>query len=205
MTRHSPSVDVALFAEDEAQRALVGAFVKRVATEEELPVHVRELCIQGGAGQMLTELRLFQRAARLQPDRPHLLVVSRDANCRGYTEIRRELRDSIDQTIFPLVAYAVPAPHVERWYMADPQSLHECLGVHVDREPRKCRRDRYKNLLRQALDAAGLPHMLDGAEWAPDIVEAMDLYRASKAEPSLGAFLRELRTHLRALKQGHGK
>ena len=62
----------------------------------------------------------------------------------------------------------------------------------------KCERDRYKQLLHEAVRQAGLEPILGGLEFAQDIVQAMDLQRAGKIDSALQQFTDELGRHLRA-------
>lgn len=54
----------------------------------------------------------------------------------------------------------------------------------------------------QAIHAAGTQPLLGGIEYAGDIVNKMDLARASRADPSLDQFLRDLRAELSQLARG---
>ena len=91
-------------------------------------------------------------------------------------------------------ALSIPASTV-----ADPPSLAASLQVHVTPEAQKCERERYKRLLRQAFVSARYTLVLDGIEFASEIVSAMDLYRAGRQEPSLQHFVDETRLALRQL------
>ncbi len=91
---------------------------------------------------------------------------------------------------------ASPDPHIERWFLADLESFHKVVGTRPTVAKRKCDRIYYKNILREAVKAADNPSTLGGIEYADELVEAMDLYRASKAVPSLGRFIDELRARL---------
>ena len=96
---------------------------------------------------------------------------------------------------------ACPDPHIERWFFADPQAFSRVIGV--DRQPgkRKCQRDYYKTLLRQAVSEAGHPPGLSGLEFAEDLVHAMDLYRAGRNEPSLGHLIDEIQAFVAKLRR----
>lgn len=99
---------------------------------------------------------------------------------------------------------ACPDPHVERWYLADPESFKEVVGHQPTIGKKKCVRDYYKNALANAVRKAGHPATLGGIEFAQELVERMDLYRAGKNERSLKAFVDDLRGRLRTLMQGEG-
>ncbi len=73
--------------------------------------------------------------------------------------------------------------------MADPLSFGKVVGKHPRVRKRKCGRDLYKGILAEAVLEGGNPATLGGLEFAFEIVEAMDLYRASKNEKSLKHFL----------------
>ena len=83
--------------------------------------------------------------------------------------------------------------------MADPDSFHEVVGFRPVVGSAKCERDYYKRQLREAVRASGYPRTLSGVEFAPEIAERMDLYRAGKNDPSLKAFLDGLRGKLTLL------
>lgn len=65
--------------------------------------------------------------------------------------------------------------------------------------PEKCERHLYKQLLRKTILDAGQLILTNEMEYAPDLVAAMDLYRAGKNQPSLKHFVDELRSALRSL------
>jgi hypothetical protein len=56
----------------------------------------------------------------------------------------------------------------------------------------KCERDYYKSVLAKAVIDAGHPPTLGGIEFAPELIEAMDFFRAGKTDNSLKHFLGEL-------------
>jgi hypothetical protein len=185
-----------LFVEDRAHEEFLKALVQRLAREASLAIEVRVRSARGGHGLALKELGLYQHgvekglAGLTQPD---VLVVGIDANCRPFSEARKSVEDSIAPAFKNTTAIACPDPHVERWYLADPESFKEAVGKQPRLGRKKCERDLYKNRLAQAVAAAGHPPTLGGLEFAQDIVEAMDLYRAGKNERSLKHFLDDIR------------
>jgi len=188
-----------LFVEDEAHRAFVVALLNRLAEETGTAVDVSVISARGGHGRVSRELGLYKRAVEVRGGSPDLVVVAIDANCREHREVLSELRGIIRQELFPRRAFAVPDPHVERWYMADPASLAHHLGIHITWERRKCERALYKKMLIDALKCAGYIVSLGGAEYAEDFVRVMNLYQAGKNEPSLGSFVDELRNCLKSI------
>ncbi|MBI5489030.1 MAG: DUF4276 family protein [Deltaproteobacteria bacterium] len=190
----SASTCVEVFCEDVAHERFLDTLVRRLGAEEGIGIVSRLRCARGGHGRVLEELTAFLRASQTSPE---LLVVAIDANCNRWNPARRAIEDVIDRSRFPRHVVACPDPHIERWLLADPTSLHRVLGAKANPGRRKCARDHYKNVLRRALNAAGHRVTLDGAEFAAEIVASMDLFRAGKAEPSLGHCIDDLRQTLR--------
>jgi hypothetical protein len=186
--------EVRLFAEDVAHRQFFEALVRRIARECGVGVEVRTANARGGHGRVCAELIGYQRAiARMGDAVADLLLAAVDANCDGWDGARKKVAAEILPGSAVAAVVACPDPHIERWYLADPASLASALGLRVRPEARKCERDRYKVQLVDALRAAGHPVLLGGTEFAEEIVDAMDLYRAGKAEPSLGHCVGEIR------------
>jgi hypothetical protein len=144
---------VDLFVEDTGHNRFLTALVRRLAREEGRGVRVRERSARGGHGRVLSELRTAQRS--LQAERPDLLLVAVDANCRGWDEVRKEVSQYVDAGYCPRQIVVCPDPHVERWFLADPPTLREVLRVEVEPPASKCERGFYKDLLRKALTDAG--------------------------------------------------
>jgi hypothetical protein len=93
---------------------------------------------------------------------------------------------------------ACPDPHIERWFIADPPSFREAIGNQPKPGKKKCDRDRYKTILAKSVREAGHPSLLGGIEFAREIVDSMDLYRAGKADKSLKDFLDQLGQRLKS-------
>jgi hypothetical protein len=185
-----------LFAEDRGHEAFLRAVVERVASEESCRVSVQVRSGKGGHGKALSEFRLYQKLVEKgQMPSPDLLVIAIDGNCKGFAEARREIQERIEDTLKGKAVIACPDPHVERWYMADPVSFAQVIGNEPKLEKTKCERDRYKKLLKEAL--GGGAQLLDGIEYAQEIVSAMDWFRAGKNDASLGTFLNDLKAALR--------
>ena len=67
---------------------------------------------------------------------------------------------------------------------------------------RKCERNHYKRLLADAVRRGDHPPTLGGIEFATELVDAMDLYRAGKDDSSLRTFVDAFRAKLRGLARG---
>jgi hypothetical protein len=160
----------------------------------------------GGRGKALDELRRFLRDVRRERERPFaLLVVAIDGDCRGYRERRDEIRAIVKQSGYlgPVIC-AVPDPHIERWYLADPRGLQQVLeaGNAPEVPTYKCERGRYKQALRDAIRQTGVVAPLGGLEYGPDVAEVLDLYTVGKADAGFKHFLDELRAELALFARG---
>lgn len=192
------SIRVNLIVEDIGHEYFVKALVQRIAKEAGHAADLGVLAGRGGRGRAIRELRVYQQALIRDGRVGDLLIVVIDANCTGWNVAREEIEQTIRKDVFPRYVIGCPDPHVERWYLADPTALHGALEINVAPPRKKCERDVYKNALQDALLDAGYETPLGGAEYAADIVLAMDLYRAGKADSSLRTFIADVRSALRA-------
>jgi len=196
-------IRIGYFLEDIGQERFLEALVNRVAREVGLPSRrlrheVRNAT--GGRGVVLDELRRFLRDVNHERECLFtLLVVAIDGDCHGYRERRDEIRTIVEQSGYPgLVICAVPNPHIERWYLADPRGLQQVLEVSsIPEVPSyKCERGRYKQALRDAIRETGIIAPLGGLEYGPDIAEVLDLYTVGKVDAGFKHFLDELQAGL---------
>ena len=194
---------VGYFLEDIAHEKFITALVRRVSREVGLTQQTLEHVIynaSGGKGQTMTELRRFLRdvqRGRIPPT--PVLVVAIDGNCQGYTEKHNEIRRVAgDYGYAGQLVCAIPDPHIERWYMADPGGLQQAIGAGVRPVPPayKCERGRYKRAMLDVFADVGIKPLLGGAEYGNDVVEAMDLYAAQQADPALKHFVDHLKEAL---------
>ena len=130
---------------------------------------------------------------------PDVLVVAIDANCKTFPQAMKMVQEAVKDEFAPIAVIACPEPHVERWFMADPPSFKDVIGVAPPLVKRKCDRDRYKSLLASTVKQAGHRTALGGIEFAGELVEAMDLKRASAADRSLHAFIDAMTVRLKGL------
>ncbi len=191
-----------LFCEDLGHELFCRELLARLAAQENRTVRLVVRNAQGGAGRALQELKAWQSAAgKLGHEAPDLLVIVVDANCQGWNAARAQIAEAVDGSRVPRFVVGCPDPHVERWCIADPQSFAVVVGAPPPTDPGKCQRDLYKRGLRQAIQNAGQIVLGDPMEYAPDLVRAMDLFRAGKAQPSLKHFVDELTNALRGIPQ----
>ena len=200
----SDQVVVDLFVEDRAHEELLKALVARVALEEQVEVRSRVRIARGGHVRAIDEFKLYQHMAgpdSLNLGPADLVVVGIDGNCSTFSGARDDVQRAAVPAFVDRIVVACPDPHIELWYLADPQSFETVVGVRPSIGRRKCVRDHYKRKLAEAIRKGGYPPTLGGIEFASELVAAMDLYRAGKTTASLKAFLDDLRTGLRRLCQ----
>ncbi len=197
-----PRID--LYCEDSGHERFARALLKRLANELDIRPSINTVSGRGGHGQAITEFKAWQRAVSsgrgIGHEIPDLLVLLIDSNCSGWAQVRREIEQAIDPGTFPHSAIGCPDPHVERWCLADSQGVQEVLGVPPPPDPGKCERHLYKQLLRQTIRKADQPILTSEMEYAPDLVAAMDFFRAGKSQPSLKHFVEEIRSALQQLR-----
>ena len=193
----SNRVVVDIFAEDLAHEKFLEPMLERVAREEGVKVWTRVISARGGHGRAIREFKNYQRTKdKLDREPGALVVVGIDGNCSTFAKAREEIQNSTIPTLIDQLVVACPDPHVERWYLADPKSFETVVGHRPRILSNKCERDYYKHVLSEAVNKAGHPTPLGGIEFAPELVEEMNLYRAGRSNSSLKAFLGDLRAKL---------
>ena len=194
--------ELALFCEDRGHELFTRAIINRLAEEAGIAVNIRVISASRGKGVALSQLKGWQRLfdKGLTVGKPGLLVVVIDGNGVGFQAKQREIEKLIQTHVFPNYVIGCPDPHVERWCFADANAFERVVGSAPPRDPGKFKRAVYKKLLHDSLLQNGQVFLTDEMEVAPDIVRVADLYRAGKAQPSLGAFVDGLRKGLSALR-----
>lgn len=189
-------VRIGLFAEDAGHEELLRALIVRIARERSLRASVRNVSVRGGHGAVIAELRGYVRELELgQAATLDLLVVATDSNCKGFVERKREIDEAVAGCPIPVVL-AIPDPHVERWLLLDSAAFRIAVGRGCDAPDYKCDRHKYKDLLLEAVRAAGVTPLLGGIEHAKAIADAMRLPAVERADPAFRRFLRSLRQEL---------
>jgi len=201
----SSPVTVDIFVEDRAHEAFLVPMLRRIAQEAKVVVTPRVRSGRGGHGRAVTELKLYQvlvqKGAAGTTD-PDLLIAGIDGNCSTFARAKKAIVAATHVPFSDRLVVACPDPHVERWYLADPESFKDVVGRRPTVGKKKCARDYYKRLLAKAVQQAGHPPTLGGIEFAAELVEGMDLYLAGRSDRSLKAFVDDLRGKLRTLRRG---
>ena len=202
----SNQVIVDLFAEDRAHESFLEPLLMRIAREQnpDIEMNIRIRSARGGHGRAIAEFELYQSIVTkslLSSESADIVVVAIDGNCSTSTVARRRIQDATVPMLKDRLVIACPDPHIERWYVADPDSFETVVGHRPRVGSRKCARGHYKQILTTAIRQADHQVILGGVEFAPELVEDMDLYRAGRNDSSLNAFLRDLRVRLRQVTQ----
>lgn len=186
---------VDVFVEDRAHEEFLLPLLNHLAGEYHKAIRPRVRSARGGHGRALGELELYQaavidRVAGLTM--PDAVIIGIDANCEPFHQARRSIHSRLRPEFRDRSLIACPAPHIERWFLADMEAFARVVGSRPRVRKGKCQRDYYKALLAQAVVDGGHVPTLGGIEFAREIIAAMDLYRAARADSSLKAFLDEL-------------
>lgn len=196
--------EIGLFVEDNAHLRVIGGLIQRIADAHSIPVTLYWLNSEGGHGNVVSAFRAYLRDLAKQ-GRPllDLIIVATDANCRGINERIWEITRITDMgaTSVPPIVQAIPDPHIERWLLLDGAAFSRLFGTGCDAPDQKCDRKAYKSRLIRAFRNAGIRPQLGGIEYAQDIVQAMDLDRAKRADHSLQLFLDNLANQFRQWSQ----
>lgn len=186
-----------LFCEDRAHEALLKPLVSRIGIEAKCDLSVRVRNARGGRPRVMKEFQNYQRVAPVVSNSDaDVVVVAIDGNCSKFAKARDDVRKLANPMVADRLIVASPDPHIERWYMADPQAVSEALGCAPPNLKQKCERGYYKEVLRNLIASSGRMSLLGGTETASDLIDRMDLYRAGKNDASFKAFLGDLKAKL---------
>jgi hypothetical protein len=202
-------IEILYFLEDRAQEVMITALVERVGAEfsfDENMLHHVVLSGRGGSRELIDFEKFMKDTQQVNASSIDLLIVAIDGNCKGYTKKLRELKKNIGSThpFKEKVIFAIPDPHIERWYLLDQRAFKEGVGVAraPDLPDYKCDKDYYKNLLLQSLLDSDIKPLLGGTEYAESIVEkivSLDLLK--KRDPGFDNFIEELQSFFRNFKR----
>ena len=191
---------VTLFLEDIGHERFIDSLVRRLADQEGVPIEVDVRNASGGASRLDDQFVRFLRDYSVTDRRPDLVVVIRDTDCAGVRTVQSRYSRLIQAADYAGdVVIGAPEPHIECWYLADPQALQRVLRAPTQAPipDSRCGAGRFKELLAKTVTDAGVDPLLGGIEYAESVVAEMDVYRAAANVPSLATFVRELRQALR--------
>lgn len=202
-------ISIIYFLEDRAQEGFIKALVEKVAKENGIPSHSLKHRIQSArrGSRVIAEFRNFLKdARRLGNAGADLIVVSIDGNCKGYNDRVKQLSRYLRPTDWfqSRILYAVPDPHIERWYLMDQKAFKE--GIEIDKPPEmppyKCKKGHYKQILHRAFRDAGIQSLLGGPEYAEKIIgNIADLKLFAQKNTGLEKFIQDLQKGFRELQR----
>lgn len=190
---------ICYFFEDRAHDGFVRALVKRVAIEESIPVDSLSHDVRScrGGSRVIRDFISFLKDTEAGASYIDLLIVVKDGNCKGYSEQVRNLKKYLNAT-HPLrekVVYAVPDPHIERWYIGDQGAFRDGVGLNAapNLPQYKCKKDYYKEIMSRALRGSGVSSLLGGVEYAERIVDRINLDLLGRRNAGFQNFVGDLR------------
>jgi hypothetical protein len=192
---------ISLFVEDYGHEVFLKSLIARFTREYHVHVNVKSCSVRGGFVKVEKELATYvKELIDFKENLPDLLLVATDANCKGYKDRKERLLRQVE-LIKDRLIFAIPDPHIERWLLLDSAAFKEILGKACKTPAYKCNRDRYKQLLIDAVMEAGATPILRGLEHAEDIVNQMDIDRIETKEESFGDLIKELRSKFKMWSQ----
>ena len=193
---------VLFFVEDNAQEQIIPGLFIRIASNHgiargDLDIHVPSS--RGGGSIKALKEYLKDYGDELVAD---CIVLGSDGNCKGLNEKRKQLEKNLQKVEcdFTLIL-TIPDPHIEHWYLLDSNALSLAVGESVtDHAPRKkCEKNHYKTLLKDAIQSSGVIPLQGGAEYGSEIANEINLYKASKAEQGFAFFEEQVKSWAKSL------
>jgi hypothetical protein len=181
-----------IFCEDIAHEEFTKSLLNRFSKKYDKNVKYRFFRSTGGYGRVISDLTDYVsdlRSGTLHI--PDLIIVARDANCKGLSETKSEI-NSVLEEYSEFSSLAIPDPHIERWLLLDSSAFKSALGSGRDAPDYKCEKARYKELLADAVKDAGVTPQIGGLEHTEEIVHAMDLEKMRTEDDSLGSFIQSV-------------
>lgn len=196
---------VYLFVEDNGHESFITALVRRIARQHRVRVSIEPFSVRGGHPEAIDELAEFIRDLRLgRKNLPDLLIAGIDSNCEGFNHVFGEVSRKTEE-YKDFSRCAVPDPHVERWMLIDSHAFKKVFGTGCRAPDDKCDKDRYKELLTEAIQASGINPIMGGMN--PDdvraYVHAMNLEKAKQQHRDIGRFIQDLQQFFGAWHHNH--
>ena len=196
---------ILFFVEDNAQEQILPGLFVRIAEGQGIPHGGLDIQIPySSGGGSIKALKDYARDYG-KDNLADCIVLGSDGNCNGLNKKRQSLEKNLRPLDLPqTIILAIPNPHIERWYMLDSKALSEAVGESVmDHAPRqKCEKGHYKQLLKDAIQSAGVVPLQGGAEYGGEIAKSLDLYKVSKSEPGFAYFEEQVRAWAKSMVDG---
>ena len=191
-------IHICFFLEDRAQEGFIIALVKRIASEEGIPPQRLHSDVRSAryGSKVTKEFKIFVKQCNQQIQDYDILIVAIDGNCMGYHERIEKLKaftSKFENILQDRILYAIPDPHIERWYLIDQRAFKLAVGTSglPDIPQSKCKKDFYKNILKNAVSEIG--STLGGVEYGEEIVAELDLAQLEQKNAGFRYFVGNLR------------
>ncbi|MCD6326435.1 hypothetical protein J7M28_02625 [bacterium] len=199
-------VVVLYFVEDPAQESFITTVIRRIADGEGIPaqrVSLSGWAVQDGSKAIAEFKHFVKEAGDDLWASADILAVGFDANREGVTERRKQLRmitKPLDIALQDRIAFAVPDPHIERWYLEDQHAFNSVFGPGSApaKPPYKSDKDYYKQTLHDAIAKTGQNSLLGASAYGEDIALAVNFDVLSR-DRGFKLFLKELKAAFRHL------
>ena len=196
--------NISLFVEDQTHELFILTLTQRLADMHQVKINPALYNVRGGRGKVMRALKKYQRDLQSnREDLPDLIIVGTDSNCKGLSERETEINQATSD-LADLVITMIPEPHIERWLLLDSEAFKMVFGKGCPVPDQKCERDRYKNMLLNAIYDATRVAPLDRVERVEELVYAMDFQRIGRSDSSIHRFLTALQRRFRIWQQIDG-
>ena len=193
--------NISLFVEDQVHELFILTLTQRLADRHQVKINLTHYNVRGGRGKVMRSLKKYQQDLQSnREDRPDLIIVGTDSNCKGFSERETEI-SQVTSDLADLVITMIPEPHIERWLLLDSEAFKIVFGKGCPAPDQKCERDRYKNMFLNAIYQATRVSPLDAIERVDELVNAMDLQRMAQNDRSIQRFLNTLQRRFRTWQQ----
>lgn len=206
-------IRIVYFLEDRGHETFLKALVNRLAVEKGLKTGewVDDVRSASG-GKSIEAYRGFLRdiTHRGVTNPFDILIVASDGNCKGYQEKKNQLLKFAERVRLSrpdTLVLAIPDPHIERWYMSDPQAFNRAFGSGIlpVLPTYKCEKSYYKKIMQDAIATSSVRPLFGGYEYGERIVEEMSLYEAAKTDGSLKHFMDDFGDAVKQLRLKNGR
>ena len=195
---------ISLFVEDAVYENFLVALVQRVAKAYSIEINIKVSNVRRGHEDVISELKQYQQDLQHNAkDLPDLIIVGTDSNSKGFLQREKEINQAIS-SLADRVISMIPKPYIERWLFLDSEAFKKVFGTDCSVPYRKRNRDRYKRLLLQAIQDAGVIPLLGGIEYMADFVNAMNLQHLEQRDRSFRRFFKALQQRFEIWQQTEG-
>ena len=196
--------NISLFVEDQVHELFILTLTQRLADRHHVKINLTFYNVRGGRGKVMRALKKYQQDLQSnREDLPDLIIVGTDSNCKGLSERETEI-SQVTSDLGDLIITMIPEPHIERWLLLDSEAFKTVFGKGCPVPDQKCERDRYKNMLLNAIYQATMTPPIDSIERVAELVYAMNFQRMERSDRSVRRFLTALQRRFRTWQQTEG-